>query len=70
MRIRQCVLPGADLAEGLEGGGGHVAESSIVAQQQEGQHLKSQRHKHKLKIECQTASYHHINQNLQACSSS
>lgn len=40
------VLPGAELTEGLEGGGGHVAESSVVAQQQEGQHLKSQQHKH------------------------
>lgn len=45
-----CVLPGAELAEGLEGGGGHVAEGSVVAQQQEGQHLKSQQHKHTLKI--------------------
>lgn len=37
-----CVFgPGADLAERLEGSGAHVAESSVVAQQQEGQHLKS-----------------------------
>lgn len=35
------LLPGAKLAEGLQGGGGHVAESSVVAEQQEGQHLKS-----------------------------
>lgn len=36
------ILPGAELAEGLQGGGGHVAESGIVAKQEEGQHLKSQ----------------------------
>lgn len=41
MLICVHVLPGAELAERLQGGGGHVAESSIVAQQQEGQHLKS-----------------------------
>lgn len=39
------VLPGTELAEGLEGGGGHVAESSIITQQQESQHLKPQQHK-------------------------
>lgn len=36
------ILPGAELAEGLQGGGGHVAESGVVAKQEEGQHLKSQ----------------------------
>lgn len=41
------VLPGAELTEGLEGGGAHVAESGVVAHQQEGQHLKPQRHNHK-----------------------
>lgn len=40
------VLPGTELAEGLEGGGGHVAESIIITQQQESQHLKPQQHKH------------------------
>lgn len=50
-----CVfLPGAELAEGLEGCGGHIAQSSIVAQQQESQHLEPQQHKHILKIEYAT----------------
>lgn len=44
-------LPGAELAEGLEGRGGHIAQSSVVAQQQESQHLEPQQHKHTLKIE-------------------
>lgn len=48
--MRVCASPGAELAEGLEGGGGHVAERSVVAQQQKGQHLKSEQHKHTLKI--------------------
>ena len=34
------VLPRAELAESLERGRGHVAESSVVAQQEKGQHLK------------------------------
>lgn len=40
-----CVLPWAELTEGLEGGGSHVAESSVITQQQEGQHLKSRQYK-------------------------
>lgn len=48
------ILPGAELAEGLEGCGGHIAQSSIVAQQQESQHLEPQQHKRKLKIEYAT----------------
>lgn len=35
-------LPGAELAEGLEGRGGHIAQSSVITQQQEGQHLEPQ----------------------------
>ncbi len=51
------VLPGTELAEGLEGGGGHEAESSVVAQQQEGQHLKSQQHRHTLKFAFMMSNY-------------
>lgn len=40
------VLPGAELTERLQRGGGHVAERGVVAQQQEGQHLKPQRQTH------------------------
>lgn len=42
------VSPGAELAEGLERGGRHVAQGGVVAQQQEGQNLKSQQQKQNL----------------------
>ena len=41
MEYRDIFLPGAKLTEGLQRGGRHVAESSVVTQQQESQHLKS-----------------------------